>query len=60
MLLTGARPGGVLSLRWDDINFQWEGISIRDKVKGTREIPATPHALHLLAALPRRNKWVFH
>jgi len=35
------------------------GISIRDKMEGTREIPATPYMLHLLAALPRRNEWVF-
>ena len=59
MLLTGARPGEVLGLRWEDINTQWKGISIRDKVEGTREIPATPYVLHLLAALPRRNEWVF-
>ena len=59
MLLTGARPGEVLALRWEDINTQWKGISIRDKVEGTREIPATPYMLHLLAALPRHNEWVF-
>ena len=59
MLLTGARPGEVLALRWVDVNTQWKGISIRDKVEGTREIPATPYMLHLLAALPRRNEWVF-
>lgn len=59
MLLTGARPGEVLAVRWEDINTQWKGISIRDKVEGTREIPATPYMLHLLAALPRRNEWVF-
>ena len=58
-LLTGARPGEVLALRWVDVNTQWKGISIRDKVEGTREIPATPYMLHLLAALPRRNEWVF-
>lgn len=59
MLLTGARPGEVLALRWEDVNTQWRGISIRDKVEGTREIPATPYMLHLLATLPRRNEWVF-
>jgi integrase len=59
MLLTGARPGEVLALRWEDVNTQWKGINIRDKVEGTREIPATPYMLHLLAALPRRNEWVF-
>ena len=59
MLLTGARPGEVLGLRWEDVNTQWRGISIRDKVEGTREIPATPYMLHLMANLPRRNEWVF-
>jgi integrase len=59
MLMTGARPGEVLGLRWEDVNTQWKGISIRDKVEGTREIPATPYMLHLLSALPRRNEWVF-
>lgn len=59
MLLTGARPGEVLALRWEDVNTQWKGIQIRDKVEGTREIPVTPYMLHLLAALPRRNQWVF-
>jgi integrase len=59
MLLTGARPGEVLTLRWEDVNTKWKGIAIRDKVEGTREIPATPYILHLLATLPRRNQWVF-
>ena len=59
MLLTGARPGEVLSLRWDDINTQWKGICIRDKVEGEREIPLTPYVWHLMAPLPRRNEWVF-
>jgi integrase len=59
MLLTGARPDEVITLRWEDVNTQWKGIQIRDKVEGTREIPATPYMLHLLAALPRRNEWIF-
>jgi integrase len=59
MLLTGARPGEVRELRWEDVNTQWKGISIRDKVEGTREIPATPYVLALIATLPRRNEWIF-
>lgn len=59
MLLTGARPGEVMSLRWEDLNTQWKGINIRDKVEGTREIPLTPYVADLLAALPRRNQWIF-
>lgn len=59
MLLTGARPGEVLSLRWDDVDTQWKGLTIRDKVEGLRTIPLTPYVAHLLAALPRVNAWVF-
>jgi integrase len=59
MLLTGARPGEVLTLRWEDINLKWKGITIRDKVEGTREIPLTPYVAQLLDTLPRANAWVF-
>ena len=59
LLLTGARPGEVLGLRWEDINTKWKGLTIRDKVEGERVIPLTPYVLHLLAALPRRNEFVF-
>jgi integrase len=59
VLLTGARPGEVLTLRWEDVNTQWKGLTIRDKVEGERVIPLTPYVAHLLAGLPRRNEWVF-
>ena len=59
LLLTGARPGEVMALRWDDLNTQWKGLTIRDKVEGERVIPLTPYVLHMLAALPRRNAFVF-
>ncbi|MBY4594137.1 integrase family protein [Ottowia caeni] len=59
LLLTGARAGEVLGLRWEDINIKWRGLTIRDKVEGTRVIPLTPYVWHLLAALPRRNDFVF-
>ena len=59
LLLTGARPGEVLELRWEDMNTQWRGLTIRDKVEGERVIPLTPYVYHLLAALPRRSEWVF-
>jgi integrase len=59
MLLTGARPGEVLTLKWEDVNTQWKGLTIRDKVEGERVIPLTPYVAHLLAGLPRRNGWVF-
>ena len=59
LLLTGARPGEVLGLRWDDINTKWHGLTIRDKVEGERVIPLTPYVSQLLHALPHRSEWVF-
>ena len=59
LLLTGARPGELLGLRWEDVNTQWKGIAIRDKVEGNREIPLNPYVAHIMAHLPRRNEWVF-
>lgn len=59
MLLTGARPGEVLTLRWEDVNTKWKGLTIRDKVEGERVIPLTPYAWHLLKPLPRGKGWVF-
>ena len=65
LLLTGARPGELLDLRWDDLNLQWRGITLRDKAEskggedGTRQIPLTPYVHFLLTGLPRRNEWVF-
>jgi integrase len=59
LLLTGARPGELLGLRWEDVNTQWKGIAIRDKVEGNREIPLNPYVANIMAHLPRRNEWVF-
>ena len=59
VLLTGARPGEILVMKWEDINWQWNGITIRDKVEGVRVIPFTPYVRSLLEQLPRRNQWVF-
>ena len=59
LLLTGARPGEVLALRWDEINTKWRGLTIRDKVEGERVIPLTPYVSHLVHTLPRRNEFVF-
>ena len=58
-VLTGARPGEVLGLRWEDVNTKWKGLTIRDKVEGERVIPLTPYVSHLLHSLPRRSDWVF-
>jgi len=59
LLLTGARREEMAGLRWQDVDFQWKSITIRDKVDGERTIPLTPYLASLLAALPRRNEWAF-
>jgi len=59
LLLTGARPNELISIRWEDVDFQWKSLTIKDKVEGQRIIPLTPYVAHLLNALPRRNEWVF-
>lgn len=59
LLLTGARREELASLRWDDVNSQWRGLELKDKIEGRRAIPLTPYVARLLAGLPRRNEWVF-
>ena len=59
MLLTGARPGELLALRWKDVNMAWRGLTIHDKVEGERVIPLTSYVHHLIAGLPKRGEWVF-
>lgn len=59
LLLTGGRPGELLTLKWGDVDFRWQTMTIRDKVEGTRTIPLTPYVASLLDALPRVNEWVF-
>ena len=59
LLITGARREELAGLQWDDVEFQWGALSRRDKVDGSRTIPLSPYVAHLLAALPRRNQWVF-
>ncbi|MBW8072996.1 MAG: tyrosine-type recombinase/integrase [Ferrovum sp.] len=59
LLLTGARRNELAALKWQDVDFQWNSMTIRDKMEGLRVIPLTPYVAHLLAALPRRNAFVF-
>lgn len=66
LLLTGARREEMASLRWDDVDFKWGSLLIKDKVEGERIIPLTPYLSRLLSALPRPkmhngipNPWVF-
>lgn len=61
LLLTGARPESMRALRWQDVDFKWNRIKIRDKAEsyggqdGTRTIPLTPYLASLLHELKRRT-----
>jgi integrase len=60
LLLLGCRREELLRLRWDDVNWQWKGLRLADKVEDTgREVPLTPYVATLLAGLPRINEGVF-
>jgi len=56
LLLTGARREELASLRWENIDFKWGSMRIRDKVEGERVIPLTPFVASLLTDLKHRNE----
>lgn len=56
LLLTGARREEMAGLRWADVDFQWNSITICDKVEGERTIPLTPYVASLMQALKRTNE----
>lgn len=56
LLITGARRNELTGLRWEEVDFQWNSLTIRDKVEGERTIPLTPYLSSLLRDLQRRNE----
>lgn len=60
LLLTGARREELAELKWEDVDFKWHSLWVKDKVEADgRMIPLTPYFASLIKALPRRNQWVF-
>ena len=59
LLLLGCRSNELQSLKWEDVDFSWNALTIHDKVEGERTIPLPPYAKQLITGLPRRNQWVF-
>ncbi len=55
LLLTGARREELATLKWEDVDFQWNSLKLNDKVEDFRMVPMTPYVSHLLADLKRRN-----
>jgi integrase len=64
LLLTGARREEMAGLRWQDVDFTWRTLRLRDKVEGERTIPLPPYLASVLRGLPSRRRptqseWVF-
>lgn len=53
LLLTGARREEMAALKWSDVDFRWQKMTIADKVGDTRTFPLTSHLSKLLQGLPR-------
>lgn len=56
LLITGARRNELTGLRWADVDFQWNSVTIHDKVEENRTIPLTPYFSSLLYDLKIRNE----
>ena len=59
LLITGSRREELAGLRWVDVDFRWNRLTLADKVEATRVIPLTPYLAQQLASLPRINEFVF-
>lgn len=60
LILTGCRRNEILTLRWEDIDFERQCLRLSDSKSGAKSVPLGAPALELLAGLPRakRNPYV--
>lgn len=56
LLLVGCRREELGTLRWENVDFAWNALTIRDKVDGERTIPMTPYVRSLLLDLKNLNE----
>ena len=59
LLLTGARRGEILALRWDEVDTERGCLRLQNSKTGAKVIRLAVAALSLLTALPRSSPWVF-
>lgn len=55
LLLTGCRLGEILSLRWQEVNFEKRCIFLSDSKTGKRTVYLSPQAIELLKRIPREQ-----
>lgn len=55
LLLIGPRREELSGLRWEDVDFQWKSLTIKDRVEGLRTDSADALHCHLagLSAAPQ-------
>lgn len=53
LVITGARHGEILKLRWDEVNISRRCLELRDSKTGAKEIYLPPAALKVLAEIPQ-------
>jgi len=53
LVITGARHSEILTLRWDEVNFERGCIELSDSKTGEKEIYLPPAALQILSELPK-------
>lgn len=59
LLLTGARKGEILTLKWDWVDFETGYLNLPDSKTGAKRIPLGAPALQLLSARKRESDYVF-
>ena len=60
LLVTGARRGELIALKWSDVDFKAKTVWLKDKIKTEgRYIPLNLYMEQLIDSLPRRNEYVF-
>jgi integrase len=58
LLLTGARRGEILGLRWEEVDLDRGCLRLKDSKTGAKVIRLASAALSLLVTLPRSCAWV--
>lgn len=60
LLITGARRGELIALKWSDVDFKAKTVWLKDKIKTEgRYIPLNIYMEQLINSLPKRNEYVF-
>ena len=62
ILITGQRSGEILSMEWNEIDFNnaiWELPSLKTKNAQPHRVPLSPMAMRILEALPRHGNYIF-